>query len=111
MIYVQIDREKQTSNISGFHVTGHAGYAEAGRDIVCAGVSAVTVGAVNALERLLSVQMEARMEKGDLSAVMPSSITGENEEKAQLILESMLVMLRSIEDSYADYVKITETSQ
>lgn len=31
-------------------VSGHAGYAEAGKDIVCAGVSALVYGAAGALE-------------------------------------------------------------
>ena len=36
--------------LCGFTVLGHTGYAPEGEDIVCAGVSALTQTAVNALE-------------------------------------------------------------
>lgn len=94
--------------IVAFRVFGHAGYAEEGHDIVCAGVSAVSVGTVNAVESLLSVPMETSMEKGDLSASLPELPDEGTDEKVQLILESMVVMLRTIEASYGEYVKVTE---
>ena len=34
----------------GFHVSGHAGYDESGKDIVCAGVSAMTMLVINTIE-------------------------------------------------------------
>ena len=35
----------------GFDVSGHAGYSEAGSDIVCAAVSALVINAVNSIEK------------------------------------------------------------
>ena len=34
---------------TGFHVKGHAGYAEEGSDIVCSAISVLTTTCVNAL--------------------------------------------------------------
>jgi len=35
-------------------VSGHSDYAEYGKDIVCAGVSAISVGSLNAIYELLA---------------------------------------------------------
>ena len=105
MIIVSILRHKD-NGIAGFEVEGHAGYAKAGRDIVCAGVSSVTVGTVNAIEELTGVVMDSRMKNGFLSANVPSAIQPEVKDQVQLLLASLVVMLQSIEKSYGKYIQI-----
>ncbi|AWB45717.1 ribosomal-processing cysteine protease Prp [Paenibacillus sp. CAA11] len=107
MIIVNILRNADQT-IEGFRVKGHANYAERGRDIVCAGVSAVTVGTVNAIEKLTGIEMDSEMEHGFLSAVLPESAAGSSKEQAQLLLSSLVVMLESIELSYGKYLKIKD---
>ena len=63
MIIVQIFRNDDES-IDRFSIKGHANYAKRGEDIVCAGVSAVTVGTVNSIEALTGVEMDAKMKNG-----------------------------------------------
>lgn len=43
---------KRHAHLVGFDSTGHAGYAPAGEDIVCAGVSAILYAVANTLEDL-----------------------------------------------------------
>lgn len=108
MITVHIFRLSDGS-IRGFSVKGHANYAIAGEDIVCAGVSAVTVGTVNSIEALTGVQLDAEMEHGFLSAYLPSGIQDNNiYPQVQLLLESLVVMLKSIVDSYGEYIQIKQ---
>lgn len=107
MIRITVERSDNRS-IAAFTVQGHAGFAASGSDIVCAGVSAVTIGAVNAVEALLSVELPAEMEDGWLSVRIPKQLPADVNDKVQLILESMLVMLRSIQDSYGKYMRIRE---
>lgn len=107
MISVSILRSDDDS-IHGFEVKGHANYAEAGRDIVCAGVSAVTVGTVNSIEALTGVVMKSKMKNGFLSASLPEDVEAKAGERVQLLLSSMLIMLQSIEMSYGKYIQIQE---
>ncbi|GIP10017.1 MAG: ribosomal-processing cysteine protease Prp [Paenibacillus macerans] len=107
MIIVSILR-RQDNGIAGFEVEGHAGYAKAGEDIVCAGVSAITVGTVNSIEELTAVVMDSRMKNGFLSANLPSAVRPEAEEQVQLLLASLVVMLKSIEESYGKYIQIQD---
>lgn len=107
MITVHIFRLSDGS-IRGFSVKGHANYAKAGEDIVCAGVSAVTVGTVNSIESLTGVQLDAEMEHGFLSAYLSSGIQDNIYSQVQLLLESLVVMLKSIVDSYGEYIQIKQ---
>ena len=107
MINVQISRTKD-GKIHDFEIKGHAGYADPGEDIVCAGVSAVTVGTVNAIEALTGVVMNSRMKNGFLSGRLPSIEDEAVSGQVQLLLESMLVMLNGIADSYGEYIQIED---
>lgn len=108
MIRILIEREPDGS-IRSFTTKGHARYADPGQDIVCAGVSAVTVGTVNAAEAVVGVMLDCQVKDGFVQAAVPAGLTGDKPERLQLLLESMVVMLRSIEQSYGDYVAIRET--
>ncbi|MCM3129945.1 MULTISPECIES: ribosomal-processing cysteine protease Prp [unclassified Paenibacillus] len=109
MITVHIFRLSDGS-IRGFSVKGHANYAKAGEDIVCAGVSAVTVGTANSIETLTGVELDAEMEHGFLSAYVPegAELSVDIHSQIQLLLESLVVMLKSIVDSYGEYIQIKQ---
>lgn len=108
MINVRIMRDPSNDEIVGFSVKGHAKFAKHGRDIVCAGVSTVTVGTVNAIETLTGVVLDTSMDNGFLSGKLPQVEDAELSAKVQLLLESMLVMLKDISHSYGKYVQIQE---
>jgi uncharacterized protein YsxB (DUF464 family) len=85
-------------------MSGHALFDDPGKDIVCAGASAVVVGSLNAMEQLTGISMVIKdFEKGIISFEVPN--TSENE-KIQFLLEGMLVSLQTIERDYRDYIKI-----
>jgi len=108
MITITIVRDAQRSIIS-FTVSGHAFYNDPGKDIVCAGVSAVTIGAVNAIEKLTGLVPDAASKSGLLKAEIPQSTDPLRNDQVQLLLEGMIAALESIVESYGKYVKIKET--
>lgn len=107
MITVTIERGR-SGRLLRFAVSGHAGYEVPGKDIVCAGVSAVTVGAVNAVEKLTGLVPKAEMRGGWLRAEAPDGADPALDGKAQLLLEGMVVQLEAIADAYGTYVQIKE---
>ncbi|MBP1156579.1 MULTISPECIES: ribosomal-processing cysteine protease Prp [unclassified Paenibacillus] len=107
MIRIEIYRG-QDRRIERFSVEGHAEYDEPGKDIVCAGVSAVTVGAVNAVETLTGQVLGADMEHGLLLVTIPKKLETESDAKVQLLLEGMVVMLQTIEQSYGAYIAMQD---
>ncbi len=109
MIIVSILRGRD-NDITGIKVTGHAEYADPGEDIVCAAVSAVTVGTVNSIEALTGTVMKAKMKSGFLNANLPGDVHPDTVHQVQLLLSSMVVMLRTIEGSYGMYIQIKDVN-
>lgn len=113
MIKITIVRDQAPERgITAFKVDGHADYAAHGEDIVCAGVSAVTFGTVNAIEALTGCKLDITMQdSGFIEAKLPRIQTGHTHEQVRLLLESMVVMLDTIKQSYGDYVTIDTITQ
>lgn len=98
--------------IQSFEISGHAFFAKRGQDIVCAGVSAVSVGAINAVHALTGVTpVISHDEGGFLRCELPDNLPEGIFEKAQLLLEGMVVSLRTIEEEYGKHIKITFKKQ
>jgi Predicted ribosomal protein len=107
MISLNVTRDAG-GKISGFVMKGHADSGPHGSDIVCAGASAVSFGALNAIEQLTSVVPDVRQtpDGGWLSCRLPADDGTGNGDKARLILEAMLVSMQTIELSYSQYIHI-----
>ncbi|MFB5194724.1 ribosomal-processing cysteine protease Prp [Bacillus sp. AFS073361] len=111
MINITIYRT-ESGTIHSFEMSGHALFADRGKDIVCAGVSAVSVGAINAVHELTGVtpDLEHRAD-GFLRCVIPEGLPENTQEKVQILLEGMAVSLRAIEEEYGKHIKITFKKQ
>lgn len=90
-----------------FELSGHAGYAGHGQDIVCAGVTALSFAAVNGLERFLTERpLVEQGEDGYLNCTLGEIPAGELTQ-AQWILQTMLLGIEGIQKEYGNkYVKI-----
>ena len=83
-------------------ISGHAGYAPAGSDIVCAGVTALTQGLVRSIEGLTDDRIETDIESG-----MTSIQYGDLSEKGKLLIDSFFIGICMIAEEFPDYVRIT----
>jgi len=108
MIEVQIVRCHSTNRITSFTLSGHADAGPYGYDLVCAAVSALSIGAINAVMTLCSIELptEAGSEGGFLRCDVPGSLPKETDEKVQLLLEGMLVSLDLIAQEYSEHITI-----
>ena len=70
----------------GIMISGHAGYAPAGYDIVCAGVTALTQGLVRSMEGLADDRIET-----DIGSGMASIQYGDLSEKGRLLIDSFFI--------------------
>lgn len=106
MVIVQV--KEKSGFIDQIVISGHAGSGPAGYDLVCAGVSATSFGSVNAVYRLTDVKLniEQREDGGYLKISFPKNVEQETMEKAQLLLQGMIVSLQTIEDQYGKYIQV-----
>ncbi|TYS66165.1 ribosomal-processing cysteine protease Prp [Bacillus infantis] len=107
MIHTTIIRT-EAGRVRSFSLSGHALFANHGKDIVCAGVSAVSIGAINSIMALTGVEPDIEQEdSGFLRCDIPQDLPEETQEKVQLLLEGMIVSLETIEREYGKHIKIT----
>ena len=95
-------------SLIGYRAAGHAGYADYGYDIVCAGISALTQSTLNGLKNVLKapVMFEIDDQAGLLEARLTPEATEEQRRQAQLLLRTLLEGLQAIERSYPRNVRI-----
>ena len=87
----------------GFDAHGHTGYAECGEDIVCAAVSAITQTAAMGVSELVRCPAALEIKDGGLYLMLEKTVKGSKLQQAELILGTMLLGLRSVEQDYSDF--------
>lgn len=88
----------------GFQCKGHADYAEEGFDIICAAVSVLTVNAVNSIEAFTDDSFSV---KGGDEGLLELVLEGDASEKTGLLLDSMVLGLQEIQNSYGnEYIEL-----
>lgn len=103
MIQVMILSDGE-QNPRGIEITGHAGYAEYGQDIVCAAVSALALNFANSVEAFTDDAFEG--EAGE-SGSFSFSFTEEISPASRLLIQSLILGLEGIRDAYgAEYINI-----
>ena len=105
---IRITLFKKGNDILGFLCSGHAGYAESGRDIVCAAVSALTTACANSLESVAHVRPNVRCGEGLLAVRLPDGC--ENRD-AQILFQGLLQGLRDIQAQYPSYIRLSEQTE
>nr|WP_027870796.1 ribosomal-processing cysteine protease Prp [[Eubacterium] cellulosolvens] len=98
--------QNRNGQLTGFEAADHAGYAEAGEDIVCAAVSALVIHTINSVERFTS--QDADSSADEENAVIHFSLKGEISHDAELLLKSLAQTLSDMqeEDAYKDFVDV-----
>ena len=89
---------------TGFDCLGHAGFAEAGQDIVCAAVSILTTTCANALETVAGVEPQVKAAPGNMRLRLPENAGHD----AQVILGAMRQGLRDLAEEYPRYFQLIE---
>lgn len=82
-------------------VSGHAGYAPPGNDIICAAVSALTQSLASSLEALTEDKTNTEIDTGYVR------IEYENlSEPGRLLVDSFFIGICGIENEYPEYIRI-----
>ncbi len=92
---------RRGGRIVRLHVHGHAGTAPYGQDLVCAAVSAIVQTAALGLGRFDPEAADARVRDGDVLW------QGESGEIGQAILETCLLGLEDISESYPGAIALS----
>ena len=98
----------EDERISGFSVSGHSGYAEAGSDIVCAAISAVVTMAEATINDVCGAKAKVRVKDEDARVTLMLPASCEEEDSIQAALTGLMVYLIGLRDDYSDYIEVLE---
>ena len=98
----------EDDRITGFSVSGHSGYAEAGQDIVCAAISAVVAMAEATINDVCGAKAKVRVKQEDARITLTLPTSCDEEESVQAVLAGLLLYLCSLRDEYPDHIEVLE---
>ena len=98
----------EDDRITGFSVSGHSGYSEAGSDIVCAAITAVVTMAEATINDVCGAKAKVRVKDADARVTLTLPASCDEEESVQAVLAGMLLTLCTLRDDYPDYIEVLE---
>ena len=88
----------------GFKISGHAEYGCCGKDVVCAGVSALVINTVNSIDEFTE---DSTCTEEYEDGLVKFKIIGDVSPKSKLLLKSLRLGLCSIYEEYGDkYIRV-----
>lgn len=101
MVKVEIKRVNQ--KIDEILIYGHANYAEHGQDLVCAGVSSIGIGTLNALDQLCENMCELSIQEAYIRIKVK-----QRNHVVDNILSTIYIQLKTMQESYPLYISIQD---
>ena len=98
----------EDERITGFSVSGHSGYAEAGSDIVCAAVSTAVTMAEATINEVCGAKAKVRVKEQDARVTLTLPASCDEEETVQAVLAGLMLTLLSIQEDHPDYIEVLE---
>ena len=98
----------EDERITGFSISGHSGYAEAGSDIVCAAISTAVTMAEATINDVCGAKAKVRVKEQDARVTLTLPASCDEEETVQAVLSGLLLTLISLREDYPDYIEVLE---
>ena len=104
MIKVEVVRKNQF--IQEITISGHADSGPKGYDLVCAAVSSIATGALNALNQLAS--SDVQLELTEYPDAMIKIKVLQNTSDLELLLNMLIIQLKTVQENQQKYIHIKE---
>lgn len=98
--------EKHNEKLISFKIIGHAGYDEFNKDIVCSGISAISQTIVNGIIEVAKVKADYEIDEDGFLSLTLKNLNDSDIEKCQILMETMLIGLKSMEINYGEYINV-----
>ncbi|MEG0469398.1 MAG: ribosomal-processing cysteine protease Prp [Longicatena sp.] len=100
---VKVSIRRKDSIIRDITVVGHADSGPHGQDLVCAGVSSITFGMMNALDELVNGACDFNISESQINIRLQ-----QESKEAQMLLEAYVIQLRTLEENYQNNIKLND---
>ena len=100
---------KSKQNIITVEATGHSGYAEQGKDIVCSAVSTLMQNLANGITEVIKANAKIVVDEEIPHLSVTLAEDDNNKCKyAQILMQTTILSLKEIANGYSKYIKIKE---
>ena len=99
---------KKDNVFVGFECSGHTGYAEFGKDILCATISGITQSVVLGLKEVckINVNLSKKDRSGYIKVVIPKNLNDDKVKSAQILFETLKASIEDLVGGYSDYISM-----
>ncbi len=101
---IQASFTRAAQGFTAFEVTGHAGFAPAGEDIVCASVTSAVQLTANGITEILGVPATVLVEENKVSLTLPPF----PQEGAREFLQALYLHFTLLEQEYPQHITVSE---
>ena len=92
----------------GLEISGHTGYARAGKDILCAAISGMSQSCMLGITNVLGIKAKVTRDdnSGYLKIELPSNLRSEKLNDAQILFKTLHVSLEDLMTGYSKYISM-----
>lgn len=108
---IEINLFAKDERIYKVTVSGHANYAKAGSDIVCAAISMLTIATINGLTEVVGLSENdvlQQMSEGYTAFSIPDTLTDLETMKVDTLLMTYRMGVLATKEIYGDYIQVYE---
>ncbi len=91
-------------NYTGFRFKGHAGFAESGKDIVCAAISVLVFNTINSIEELTDDKFELKMD--EKTGFIDFHFTDVISHESEILMNSLVIGIKGVKEDNEKYIQI-----
>ncbi len=95
---------KSKGSYTAFSIEGHAGYADSGHDIVCAGVTSAVMTVLNGITECACIPADVEVSDNEIVLNLAKRTN-----EADLFLSALKLQLELLREQYSGTIKITVT--
>ena len=100
---IQIEITKRKDRIRKLTCRGHAGFADRGSDLVCAGISSILFGALNGLDEMFAADVKLKADDNCIEI----DVCNDSDLLFQ-VLGFIQIQLQTVEEMYSEFVRIVQ---
>lgn len=103
---------RKENEIDEITVSGHAGFADQGEDIICAAVSVLTISILNGLTEIVGRKdLCETVKDGYTHFTIPKSSNEMQRIKTDTLIATYQLGIQGIKEAYGDYLQINEVEK
>lgn len=91
----------------GFEISGHAGYADKGKDIVCASVSSAVQMTANTITDIIGEKADVKAAGDNISLRL--NMSGETNDSVQAVMKGLHLHLSILSDQFEGTIRVEDS--